>query len=73
MQDTAGEARVKLVSDVLLWNLIHGYARVGRPARTYLHQLCIDTGWNLEDLAGVRDDRDGWRGRVRETSAVSAT
>ena len=31
------------------------------PTRTYLHQLCADTGCSLEDLLGAVDDRDGWR------------
>ena len=26
----------------------------------YLHQLCMDTGYNIEDLLGVMNDRDGW-------------
>ena len=26
----------------------------------YLHKLCVNTGYNLEDLLGVMDDRGGW-------------
>ena len=26
---------------------------IGHPAKTYIHQLCVDTGWILEDLPGV--------------------
>ena len=33
----------ELISDVLLWTPTHGCARVGRPARTYIQQLCEDT------------------------------
>ena len=40
----------ELISDVLLWTPTHGCARVGRPARTYIQQLCEDTGCNPEDL-----------------------
>ena len=32
-------------------------AKAGRPARTYIQQLCADTGCSLEDLPGVMDDR----------------
>ena len=39
----------KLISDVLLWTLTHGRAKAGRPARTYIQQLCEDTGCSLED------------------------
>ena len=35
--------------DELLWNPSHGRAGVGRPARTYLQQLCMDTGCKLEN------------------------
>ena len=42
-------------------------ASVCQPARTYLHQLCADTGWGLEDLVRARD---GWRERERERETV---
>ena len=32
----------ELVSDILLWTPSHGRLQVGRPARTYLQQLCAD-------------------------------
>ena len=35
--------RDELISDVLLWTPSHGRAKEGRPARTYLQQLCEDT------------------------------
>ena len=40
----------ELISDVLLWTPTYGCAKVGRPARTYIQQLCEDTGCNPEDL-----------------------
>ena len=40
----------KLVSDVLLWTTAYGQSKAGRPARTYIQQLCVDTGCNPEDL-----------------------
>ena len=48
-RDTDGEAN-ELISDVLLWTPTHGCASVGRPARTYIQQLCEDTGCNPENL-----------------------
>ena len=34
--------------------------------RTYLQQLCMDTGCSLVELSNSMDDRDDWRERVRE-------
>ena len=63
----------ELISDTLLWTPSHGQAKAGQPARTYIQQLCADTGYSLEDLPGAMDDRDGWRERVREIYAGSKT
>ena len=54
-------SKEKLISDVLLWTPSHGRASIGRPTRTYLQQLCADTGCSLEDLLKAMDDRDEWR------------
>ena len=56
----------ELINDVLLRTPTHGRASIGRAARTYLHQLCADTGCSLEDLPGAMDERDGWREREAE-------
>ena len=37
--------RDELIRDVLLWTPTHGRAKAGRPARTYIQQLCEDTHW----------------------------
>ena len=63
----------ELINNVLLWSPSHGRAKVGRLARTYIQQLCVDMGSSLEDLLGVMDDRDGWQERVREICAGGAT
>ena len=63
----------ELVSDVLQWTLSHGLTKVGRPARTYLQQLCANTGCSLGDLPGPIDDRDGWRERVRDIRVDGVT
>ena len=42
-------------------------------AGTYLQKLCTDTGYSMEDLPGVMDDRDEWREGVWEIRASSTT
>ena len=37
-------SRDELISDVLLWTPTYGLAKAGRPALTYIQQLCEDTG-----------------------------
>ena len=56
-------------SDVFLWTLSHGRASVGKLAKTYLQQLCPDTGCSIEDLPKAMDDGDMWQERVREIRA----
>ena len=53
-------SRDELISDVLLWTPTYGRAKAGRPARTYIQQLCEDTGCNLEDLPEAMNDREKW-------------
>ena len=31
-----------------------------------LHQFCVDTGYSIEDLPIVMNDRDRWQERVKE-------
>ena len=70
-QDTVREA--ELISDVLLWTPKYGRAKAGRPARTYIQQLCEDTGCSSEDLPEEINDREKWRERVRDICASSTT
>ena len=63
----------ELISDVLLWTPAYGQAKAGRPARTYIQQLCEDTGCSPEDLPEVMDDREKWRERVRDICASGMT
>ena len=65
--------RNELISDVLLWTPSHGRAKAGRPARTYIHNLCADKGCSPEDLPKAMDDREVWRERVMNIRADSAT
>ena len=66
-------SRDELISDVLLWTPTHGQAKAGRPARTYIQQLCEDTGCSSEDLPEAMNDREKWRERVRDIHAISTT
>ena len=62
------KSRDELISDVLLCR-----TKAGRPARTYIQQLCIDTGYSPEDMQEAMDNREGWRVRVRDIRADGAT
>ena len=61
--------RDEFISDVLLWTPTYGRAKTGRPARTYIQQLCVDTGCSPEDLPKAMNDREKWRERVRDIRA----
>ena len=63
----------ELISDVLLWTPAYGQAKVRRPARTYIQQLCEDTGCNPEDQPKAMNDREKWRERVRDIRAGGTT
>ena len=64
-------SRDELIRDVLLWIPTHGRAKAERPARTYIQQLCEDTGCCPEDLPRAMNDREEWRERVRDIRAAS--
>ena len=59
----------EVVSDVLLWTPAYGQSKAGRPARTFIQQLCDDTGCNCEELPEAMNDRETWRERVRDIRA----
>ena len=63
----------ELISDVLLWTPTYGRAKAGRQARTYIQQLCENTGCSPEDQPEVMNDREKWRERVRDIRAGSTT
>ena len=65
--------RDELISDVLLWASTYGRAKAGRPARTYIQQLCEYTGCDPEDLPEAINDREKWRERVRDIRASGTT
>ena len=67
------ESKDEIVSDVLLWTPAYGQSKAGRPARTYIQQLCDGTGRNPEDLPEAMNDRETWRERVRDIRASRMT
>ena len=65
-------SRDELIRDVLLWTPTHGRAKAGRPAQTYIQQLCEDMGCCPKDLPRAMNDREEWRERVMDIRATSA-
>ena len=51
----------------------YGRAKAGRPARTYIQQLCEVTGCSPEDLPEAMNDREKWRERVKDIRASGTT
>ena len=49
----------ELINYLLVWTPSHGRAKAGRPARTYIQQLCADTGCSPEDRPEAIDDTEG--------------
>ena len=60
----------ELISEILQWALTHVPSRVIRPAKTYIHRRCRDTGCRLEDLSKAMIDKERWRGRVQKISTT---
>ena len=58
-------SKEELIRDVLPWTPSHGWAKIGRPARTYIQRLRADTGCGPEDLPERIDERERWWERVR--------
>ena len=57
------KSRDERISDLLLWTPTYGWAKAGQLARTYIQQLCADTGCCPEDLLQQRMiGRGGERG-----------
>ena len=73
MQVTAGEVRDELISDIVLWTPSHGRAKAERPARTYIQQLCEETGCSPEDLPEAMNDKERWRESIRYIRANGTT
>ena len=63
----------EIVSDVLLRTPAYGQSKAGQVGRTYIQQLCDDTGCTPEDLPEARNDIETWRERVRDIRASCTT
>ena len=63
----------ELISDVLLWTPTHGQAKAGKPTRTYIQQLCEDTGCSPEDMPAAMNNREEWQERVWDIRAGGTT
>ena len=59
------------ISNVLQWTTSHEHTSVGRPVKTYFHQLCAGSGCHLEDLTWMMADRNWYRERERERKRES--
>ena len=66
-------SRDEPISDVLLWTPTYGRAKVGRPARTFIQQVCEDTGYSNKDLPEAMNDREKWREMVRDNRSGVTT
>ena len=58
-------SKEKHTTNILLWTPTHGHTSVSRPAKSYIHWLCVDTGWCLENLLSMMTNRDGWQDSER--------
>ena len=59
-------SRDKLIRDVLLWTPSYVQAKAGRPARTYMQQICAGMGCSPEDLLKAMHDREVWHDMMIE-------
>ena len=66
-------SRDEVLSDVLQWTPVYGRAKAGRPARTYIQQLCEDTGCSPEDLPDAMNDKEKWQEKVGNIRASGMT
>ena len=60
----------ELASNLLLWIPKHGYSQVGRPCKSYISQLAVDTRMQIEDLKNAMEDQNVWRQRVNMVQAT---
>ena len=67
------KSKDELISDVLLWTPTYDRAKAGWPARTFIQQLCEDTGCSPEDVPKAMNDTEKWRERFRDICASGTT
>ena len=67
MPDTAGRSQDELTNNIPSWTASHKHTDISQPTKTYIHQLCADTGYRLEDLTSERPDFHGLEEREKES------
>ena len=60
----------EFISNALLWTTTHGHTSVSQPAKTYIHQLCMNAGGRLDHLPRVVLNRDKQLGKVKGICVV---
>ena len=73
MQGHCWRSKEKLISDIhiiLLWTPTNGHTSFGQPAKTYIHELSVDTEYHLEDLQRTMAYRNGWQERIKGTHTI---
>ena len=63
----------ELISDVLLWTVIHGNNHFVQPKTTYLPKLCMDTRCSLQELSGAKNDKGWGEERIQKFRAINTT
>ena len=64
------ESKDELIIDILPWTPTEEHTSVGRAAKIYIHQLCANIGYCLNDCPRAMSEREGWRERAKEIRAV---
>ena len=64
-------SREEMISEVLLWEPLHGQRKPGRPNKTYTAQLREDSGCTTDELKMLMGNRDEWEKRVMLCRASS--
>ena len=63
-KDHSRPSTTELVNNLLVWIPKHGCTQVDPPYKTYINQLALDTGMQINILNNAMEDRNVWRQRV---------
>ena len=66
-------SKEELISNVLVWTPTYGYISVGWQAKTYIDQLCADTGYCQEDFPVAMPNRNACWGRGKGIRAINTS
>ena len=58
---------------LFLWTTLYIHTSVNWAAKTYIHQLCVETRWLLVNLLRVLTNRNVYRERVNRICAVDTS